>query len=65
MDNNERDLLIRCLANCDDVDKLLDAGNSIDNNLRCYQIRKCNDKVKELLSSIVIFDNRGEPTVYH
>ena len=55
MDNNERDLLIRCLANCDDIDKAKDI----------LEVKKCNDKIKELLSSIVIFNNDGQPTVYH
>jgi len=55
VDNNDKELLIRCLANCDDFDRAETLA----------QVKACNDKIKELLSSIVIFDNKGEPTVYH
>jgi hypothetical protein len=55
MDNNDKELLIRCLVNCDDIDR----AETIE------QVKKCNNKIKELLSSIVIFDNKDAPTVYH
>ena len=55
MDDNEKELVIRCLANCDDIDKAKDIA----------EVKKCNDKIKELLSSIVIFDTHGETIVYH
>ena len=55
MDSNEKELLIRCLANCDDIDRAEDIA----------AIKKCNDKIKELLSSLVIFDSREGPIVYH
>ena len=47
MDSNEKELLIRCLANCDDIDRAKDIN----------EVKKCNEKIKELLSSIVIFNN--------
>ena len=55
MDNNEKEILIRCLANCDDIDRAEDVA----------AIKKCSDKIKELLSCLVIFDNKDRPTVYH
>jgi hypothetical protein len=54
MDNNERELLIRCLANCDDIDRAKDI----------LEVKKCNDRIKELLSSIVIFGN-VDSTILH
>jgi hypothetical protein len=53
MDNNEKELLIRCLANCDDIDRAEDIA----------AVKKCNDKIKEVLASMILFENM--PTTSH
>jgi len=55
MDANERDVMIRCLANCDDIEKAKELS----------EVKKCTDKIKELLTGLVIFDSKDQPTVYH
>jgi hypothetical protein len=62
MDSNEKEILIRCLANCDDIDKLLDIDWK-DRKLEQIEINRCNSKIKELISSLVIFSNM--PTTTH